>query len=371
MKVGFIGWRGMVGSVLISQMRAADDFSDIEAAFFSTSNAGGNAPPEGSLSSSLLDANDITALSEFDALVSCQGSGYTKEVYPKLRASGWNGYWIDAASALRMADDAIIVLDPVNRGVIDDALERGVKTFVGGNCTVSLMIMALAGLFRENLVQGVHSSTYQAASGAGARAMIELMRQMAALGKISEEVLSDPACTALTLEEAVTAAQRAGNLPSEIFTSALAGSLLPWIDCEVEGGLTREEWKGNAEANKILQTTTGIPIDGICVRVGALRCHSQAFLIQLTQDVALGEIEAILAGENEWVSVVENSQEATLQKLTPTAVTGTLDIPIGRIRKSLFGTNCIEAFSVGDQLLWGAAEPVRRMLRIVHEKAGS
>jgi aspartate-semialdehyde dehydrogenase len=357
----------MVGSVLMERMRAEGDFKGYDPVFFSTSQVGGAGPDVGLPVPSLRDAYDLEALSALDAVVSCQGSDHTNEVYDKLRASGWKGYWIDAASALRMREEAIIVLDPVNRDVIDRGLTSGARTFVGGNCTVSLMLMALSGLFRAGAVEWISTMTYQAASGAGARHMIELIRQMAFLSEVSGATLADPASTALDLDRVVTAGLRGGQIPVESFGAPLAASVIPWIDRAMENGQTREEWKGNAETNKILGTKKPIPVDGLCVRVGAMRCHSQGLTVKLTRDIPLDEVTSMIAGANEWVEVVPNTKEATLRGLTPAAVSGTLAVPIGRLRKMNLGPKYLAAFTCGDQLLWGAAEPIRRILRIVLE----
>ena len=370
LKVGFVGWRGMVGSVLMGRMREEDDFKGYEATFFSTSNVGGQAPDVGLDVPPLQDAYDTKLLSSLDIVVTCQGSGYTKQVYPKLRENGWKGYWIDSSSALRMEEDSIIVLDPVNRSVIDKGLADGIKTYVGGNCTVSLMLMAMSGLFAEGLVEWISSMTYQAASGAGAKNMKELMAQMAALGRVSESFLNDPASSAIELDRAVTDALRSDSFPVENFGVPLAGSLIPWIDSPMENGQTREEWKGYVESNKILQADSPIPVDGVCVRVGAMRCHSQALTIKLKKDVSVSELEAIIAKGNDWVKVIPNEKEITIRELTPAAVSGTLTVPIGRIRKMLMGPEYVAAFTVGDQLLWGAAEPIRRILKIIIEYVG-
>ncbi len=368
LRVGLVGWRGMVGSVLMERMRAENDFALIEPIFFSTSQAGGQAPDVGKDVPALGDANDIAALSKLDAIISCQGGDYTNEVHPKLRAAGFTGYWIDAASALRMKDNAVIVLDPVNRHVIDAGLKAGVKDYIGGNCTVSLMLMGLNGLFQKGWVEWISSMTYQAASGAGAKNMRELLLQSRALAGAAGAGLDDANSDILDLERKVTAAMRDGTLPTKEFGAPLAGSLLAWIDKAVDGGATKEEWKGFAEANKILGTQRPIPIDGLCVRVGALRCHSQALTIKLTQDVPLDEIEAVIRESNEWARVVENTKEATVRELTPTAVTGKMHVPVGRLHKLRMGPSYLGAFTVGDQLLWGAAEPLRRTLRIILEK---
>ncbi|GKX38283.1 MULTISPECIES: aspartate-semialdehyde dehydrogenase [Pectobacterium] len=363
--VGFIGWRGMVGSVLMQRMVEERDFDVIHPVFFSTSQHGEPAPALGGHQGVLQDAYNIEALRALDIIITCQGGDYTNEVYPKLRESGWQGYWIDAASSLRMKDDAIIILDPVNHGVIQQGLDKGIKTFAGGNCTVSLMLMSLGGLFANNLVEWVSAATYQAASGGGARHMRELLTQMGALhGEVAKE-LQDPASAILDIERKVTALTRSGSLPTDNFGVPLAGSLIPWIDKQLDNGQSREEWKGQAETNKILSTSSVIPVDGLCVRVGALRCHSQAFTIKLKKDVALPEIEQLLATHNDWVKVVPNDRDITMRELTPAAVTGTLSTPVGRLRKLNMGPEYLSAFTVGDQLLWGAAEPLRRMLRIL------
>ncbi|WP_444930294.1 aspartate-semialdehyde dehydrogenase [Microbulbifer sp. SSSA002] len=365
-KIGFIGWRGMVGSVLLERMRAEDDFAHIaEPVFFSTSNAGGTAPDIGRPLAPLGDAYDIDALARLDAIVSCQGGDYTKEVFSRLREAGWQGYWIDAASSLRMQDDAVIVLDPVNRDVIDRAIDAGQKNFIGGNCTVSLMLMALGGLFKAGMVEWVTAMTYQAASGAGARNMRELIAQMGALRDGVAAELADPASAILEIDRKVAADMRSAEFPTAEFGAPLAGSLLPWIDSQLDSGQSREEWKAQVEANKILQTQSPIPVDGTCVRIGAMRCHSQAFTIKLKKDLPIADIEQLLNGANDWVRVVPNEREATVQSLTPTAVTGKLDIPVGRLRKLSVGPEYLNAFTVGDQLLWGAAEPLRRILLIL------
>ncbi|MBA0194389.1 aspartate-semialdehyde dehydrogenase [Pectobacterium carotovorum] len=363
--VGFIGWRGMVGSVLMQRMVEERDFDVIHPVFFSTSQHGDAAPALGGHKGVLQDAYNIEALRALDIIITCQGGDYTNEVYPKLRESGWQGYWIDAASSLRMKDDAIIILDPVNHGVIQQGLDKGIKTFAGGNCTVSLMLMSLGGLFANNLVEWVSAATYQAASGGGARHMRELLAQMGTLhGEVAKE-LQDPASAILDIERKVTALTRSGSLPTDNFGVPLAGSLIPWIDKQLDNGQSREEWKGQAETNKILSASSVIPVDGLCVRVGALRCHSQAFTIKLKKDVALPEIEQLLATHNDWVKVVPNDRDITMRELTPAAVTGTLSTPVGRLRKLNMGPEYLSAFTVGDQLLWGAAEPLRRMLRIL------
>jgi len=368
LRVGLIGWRGMVGSVLMQRMRGERDFERLEPVFFSTSNVGGEAPAEAGDQAALKDAKDLRELASCDVLISCQGGEYTAEVYAPLRATGWRGYWIDAASTLRMSDDAAIVLDPVNRRVIDAALARGLRTFAGGNCTVSLMLMAVSSLFQNGLVEWMTTMTYQAASGAGAAKMIELVKQMTCL---TDPARANPSENALELDRLTIAAQRADSLPTREFGVPLAGSLIPWIDREMPGGQTREEWKGMAETNKILGLEPAVPVDGICVRVGTMRCHSQALCIKLTRDLPVPEIEQILARGNPWVRVIPNNQESTLHCLTPTAVSGTLNVPIGRIRKLALGPLFLGAFTVGDQLLWGAAEPLRRTLRIIRDHLGA
>jgi aspartate-semialdehyde dehydrogenase len=363
-KVGFIGWRGMVGSVLMARMQAENDFAHIDPVFFTTSNVGGKGPGESK--EPLKDAKSIADLKRMDAIVTCQGGDYTNEIQPKLRAAGWDGFWIDAASALRMNNDAVIILDPVNMQVIKDALGRGVKNYIGGNCTVSLMLMALHGLFKEGLIEWMTAMTYQAASGAGAQNMRELIAQMGAAHASAGELLADPASAILEIDRRVADTLRGAALPKEHFGVALAGSLIPWIDKEMDNGQSREEWKGQAEGNKILgRENRPIPIDGICVRIGAMRCHSQALTIKLTRDLPLSEIEAILASANDWVKVIPNTREASVRELTPVAVTGSLNVPVGRLRKLNLGGQYLSAFTVGDQLLWGAAEPLRRMLRVL------
>lgn len=366
-RVGFVGWRGMVGSVLLQRMQTEGDFTTIEPVFFSTSQVGGKAPDVGKDAPALGDAHDVKALCELDAVVTCQGGDYTRRVHPELRKAGFKGHWIDAASALRMDDQACIVLDPVNRKVIDRALQDGVRDFIGGNCTVSLMLMGMAGLFQQGWVEWVSSMTYQAASGAGARNMRELVAQMRALGLAAGEALDDPASQILDIDRAVTDELRSASFPTEQFGAPLAGSLLGWIDKAVDGGGTREEWKGHVEANKLLQTDPEIPIDGICVRVGAMRSHSQGLTVKLRKDVPLDEIEAVIAEGTAWTKLVPNHKEDTLKQLTPAAVTGTLDIPVGRLHKLRMGPDYLGALTVGDQLLWGAAEPLRRVLRIILE----
>jgi aspartate-semialdehyde dehydrogenase len=369
--VGMVGWRGMVGSVLMDRMVQEGDFDLIEPLFFSTSNAGGQAPAQAKNETRLQNASDIAALSRCDIIITCQGGDYTKEVYPKLRAAGWKGHWIDAASALRMADHAVIILDPVNRTVIDQALARGGRDWIGGNCTVSLMLMAMGGLFQHQLVEWVSAMTYQAASGAGAQNMRELLQQMGALHDAVKTELADPASAILDIDRKVSATMRSAAFPTQNFrNTALAGSLIPWIDVPVEHGQSKEEWKGGAECNKILgnppfRAAGSIPIDGLCVRIGAMRCHSQGLTVKLKKNVPLDEVHDILAQANDWVKVVPNQREITERELTPAAVTGTLTVPVGRLHKLAMGDDYLGAFTVGDQLLWGAAEPLRRMLRIL------
>lgn len=366
MKVGIVGWRGMVGSVLMQRMMEEGDFKiGIEPVFFSTSQAGQPAPMN---AGTLKSAEDIAELKKLDIIITCQGGDYSKAVHPELRKQGWNGYWIDAASTLRMEDHAVIILDPINRNVIDTALANGQKDFIGGNCTVSLMLMALGGLFRANLVEWLTSMTYQAASGAGAPNMRELLCQMGALNGVVAEELKNPGSAILEIDKKVSAALRDGTLPTKEFGFPLAGSVLPWIDREVEDGQSREELKGFQETNKILGTTNPIPVDGICVRVSAMRCHSQAITLKLNKDLPLAEIESLIANDNQWVKLIPNNKADTLAGLTPAAVSGTLSVPVGRVRKMKMGPQYVQAFTCGDQLLWGAAEPLRRMLRILAEK---
>ena len=367
MKVGFVGWRGMVGSVLMQRMQEENDFAHIpEAVFFTTSNVGGAAPDLGQSAKTLLDAGNIAELAKMDIIVTCQGGDYTKSVFQPLRDAGWAGYWIDAASSLRMNDDAVIVLDPVNRSVIDDALKNGVKNYIGGNCTVSLMLMALGGLFQNDLVEWATSMTYQAASGAGAKNMRELIEGMGAVHSQVAAELADPASAILNIDRKVSDFLRSDAYPQAQFGVPLAGSLIPWIDADLGNGQSKEEWKGGVETNKILgRSANPMVVDGLCVRVGAMRCHSQALTLKLKQDLPVAEIERILASANDWVKVVPNEKEASIHELTPAKVTGTLSVPVGRIRKMGMGGEYISAFTVGDQLLWGAAEPLRRMLRIV------
>ena len=371
-RVGLIGWRGMVGSVLVQRMLAEGDFGFIEPTFFSTSQAGGKGPDIGRETGPVADAKSIEQLAACDVLISCQGGDYTNEIHPQLRAAGWDGYWIDAASALRMKDDAVLILDPVNRPVIDAALAAGRRDWIGGNCTVSLMLMAMGGLFRAGLVEWVTAMTYQAASGAGAANMRELVAQMGRTHDAVKPLLDDPASAILDIDREVAETMRGDGFPVQNFGHPLAGSLLPWIDKDLGDGQSKEEWKGMAETNKILgREANPVPVDGICVRIGAMRCHSQALTVKLTRDVPLSDVEQILAGANDWVRVVPNEREATLAGLTPTAVTGTLSVPVGRLRKLPMGGEYLAAFTVGDQLLWGAAEPLRRMLRILLEAQGA
>lgn len=367
LNVGLVGWRGMVGSVLMGRMEEEGDFDLINPVFFTTSQAGQKAPVFGGVDAgNLQDGFDVSALTKLDVVITCQGGDYTKEVYPKLRAAGWDGYWIDAASSLRMDDDAIIVLDPVNLDVIQDGIRSGVKTYVGGNCTVSLMLMALGGLFEKDLIEWISPMTYQAASGSGAKHMRELIAQMGAVRDNVEGLLDDPASAILEIDKQTAEFIRSADYPKDQFGVPLAGSLIPYIDTQLESGQSREEWKAQVETNKILGTSaTPTPIDGICVRVGAMRCHSQALTIKLKKDLPVSEIESILASANDWVKVIPNDREVTMDELTPAKVTGTLSVPVGRIRKLSMGPEYISAFTVGDQLLWGAAEPLRRMLRIL------
>ena len=366
MKLGFVGWRGMVGSVLLNRMQEENDFAGIEeTVFFTTSQKGQSAPMN---SGTLQDASDISLLSKLDVILTCQGGDYTKAIYPELRKSGWKGYWIDAASTLRMEPNAVIILDPVNRNVIDEALAKGIKDYIGGNCTVSLMLMALGGLFRAGVVEWITSMTYQAASGAGAPNMRELLSQMGTLHGSVAEMLANPASAILEIDRRVSATLRSDDFPKKAFGYPLAGNVLPWIDREVEDGQSREEWKGYAETNKILGTSSPIPVDGICVRVGAMRCHSQALTIKLNRDIPMADIENLTANDNQWVRFVPNTKADSLANLTPAAISGTLAVPVGRLRKMRMGPQYLSAFTCGDQLLWGAAEPLRRMLRILVEK---
>ncbi|MCW8193253.1 aspartate-semialdehyde dehydrogenase [Proteobacteria bacterium 005FR1] len=367
MRVGFVGWRGMVGSVLMDRMVAEKDFDGIEPVFFTTSNVGGTGPDIGVETPALKDAMDVRELLPMDVIISCQGGDYTSDIHPQLRKEGWNGYWIDAASTLRMAEDSIIVLDPVNRDVIKNGLARGVKDYIGGNCTVSLMLMGLGGLFREGLVEWMTAMTYQAASGAGAQAMRELIGQMGAIHGSVADKLADPSSAILEIDRQVVETMRSSSFPVENTVAPLAGSVLPYIDKQLDNGQSKEEWKGQVEANKILGRSQPIPIDGICVRMGSMRCHSQALTIKLTRDVPLSDIESIIASSNEWATVIPNDRDESLKKLTPTSVSGTMSVPVGRMRKMNMGPQYLSAFTVGDQLLWGAAEPLRRMLRILRE----
>ena len=369
MRVGLVGWRGMVGSVLMQRMREERDFDLIEPVFFTTSQVGGKGPDIGRDIPALKDARNIAELKAMDAIISTQGGDYTTEIFGQLRAAGWKGYWIDAASTLRMEQDSVIILDPVNQHVIKDALVKGGKDFIGGNCTVSLMLMALGGLFRENMVDWISAMTYQAASGAGAQNMRELLNQMGAAHKVARSLLDDPASAILDIDREVAGVLRDDAFPTANFGVPLAGSLIPWIDKDLGNGQSKEEWKARAETNKILGLADGqVNIDGLCVRIGAMRCHSQALTVKLMQDVPMDEIEAIIAAHNDWVKVVPNQREVSMTDLTPAAVTGTLTVPVGRMRKLYMGGEYLSAFTVGDQLLWGAAEPLRRMLRILVEE---
>ena len=368
-RVGLIGWRGMVGSVLMQRMLEERDFDLIEPVFFTTSNVGGQGPAIGKDVAPLKDAYNIDELKSLDVILTCQGGDYTNEVFPKLREAGWNGYWIDAASSLRMADDSVIVLDPVNRKVIDQSLDAGTKNYIGGNCTVSLMLMALGGLYEAGLVEWMSAMTYQAASGAGAQNMRELIKQMGAIHGAVADDLANPASAILDIDRKVAETMRGEGFPVDSFGVPLAGSLIPYIDKELPNGQSREEWKGQAETNKILgRIKSPIPVDGLCVRIGAMRCHSQALTIKLNKDVPLADIEGLISQHNPWVKLVPNTREASIRDLGPTAVTGTLNVPIGRLRKLNMGSQYLGAFTVGDQLLWGAAEPLRRMLRILLER---
>jgi len=362
--VGLVGWRGMVGSVLIDRMTAEGDFDVIEPMFFSTSNAGGKAPAQAKAHTTLQDAHDIEALKRCDIVITAQGGDYTTEVFPKLRAAGWDGYWIDAASTLRMKDDAVIVLDPVNDDVIQRALAKGVKNYIGGNCTNSILLMGLGGLFKAGLVEWVSSMTYQAASGGGANHMRELLKGMGVVHNAVEEELRTPASAILDIDRKVAETIR-NDVPTEFFGAPLAGGLIPWIDAQLDNGQSKEEWKGQAEVNKILDTPSVIPVDGLCVRIGAMRCHSLALTLKLKQDLPLAEIEAIIKGGNPWVKWVPNERAVTVKELTPAAITGGLEVGVGRVRKLNMGPEYVSAFVIGDQLLWGAAEPLRRMMRIL------
>ena len=366
LRVGIVGWRGMVGSVLVQRMREERDFDHVEPVFFSTSQAGGRGPAIGRDSGPVGEATDLEALGALPVIVSCQGGDYTSEVYPKLRRSGWKGYWIDAARTLRMANDAVIILDPVNMPLIKDAVAKGTRNYIGGNCTVSLMLMGVAGLFRHDQVEWMTAMTYQAASGAGAANVRELVEQMARVGDSARLMLDDPAAAVLEIDRSVTDAIRSPALPRRHIGYPLAANLLPWIDEDLGNGQSREEWKGQAETNKILaRNGSAVPVDGVCVRVGAMRCHSQALTIKLRRPVPIDEIEGMLAEANDWVKVVPNRREESLAELTPAAVTGKLSVAVGRLRKLPMGGDYLAAFTVGDQLLWGAAEPLRRMLRIL------
>jgi aspartate-semialdehyde dehydrogenase len=368
LRAGIVGWRGMVGSVLVQRMREERDFDHVEPVFFSTSQAGGKGPDIGRPLEPVKNAMDVAELAKLPVILSCQGGDYTSEIYPRLRREGWKGYWIDAASALRMNDDAVIVLDPVNLPLIESALARGVKNYIGGNCTVSLMLMGMAGLFQRDEVEWMTTMTYQAASGAGAANMRELVEQMARIGEAAKPLLDDPAAGILDIDRAVTEAIRSPALPRQNFGHPLAASLLAWIDKDLGNGQSREEWKGQAETNKILGSNgRSIPVDGVCVRIGAMRCHSQALTIKLRRPLPLDEIAGMLAEANDWVKVVPNRREETLAELSPAAVTGKLSVPVGRLRKLPMGEEYLSAFTVGDQLLWGAAEPLRRMLRLLLE----
>lgn len=366
-RVGFVGWRGMVGSVLMERMREENDFDLIdEPVFFTTSQAGQKGPDIGKDIPLLKDATDLDELKKMEAIVTCQGGGYTNQVFSELRKSGWDGYWIDAASSLRMEEESTIVLDPVNSDVIEQALADGKKDFIGGNCTVSLMLMGLGGLFQNDLVEWMSAMTYQAASGAGAKNMRELLSQMGSLHDSVSDLLEDPASAILDIDSRVTEIMRSDAFPTNNFGVPLGGSLIPWIDTKLDNGQSREEWKGQAETNKILgRENNPIPIDGICVRIGAMRSHSQALTIKLSKDVPMDEIEAMLQEANDWSKVVTNDREITVDELTPAKVTGTLSVPVGRLRKMNMGPGYLSAFTVGDQLLWGAAEPIRRMLMIL------
>jgi aspartate-semialdehyde dehydrogenase len=371
---GLVGWRGMVGSVLIDRMQAEGDFGLIEPVFFSTSNVGGAAPAQAKTERKLLDAFDIAALKRCDIIITAQGGDYTTEVFPKLRAAGWKGHWIDAASTLRMKSDAVIILDPVNLPVIQKALAKGGLNWIGGNCTVSCMLMGVGALFKAGWVEWMNTMTYQAASGGGAAHMRELLTQFGSLNASVRALLDDPKSAILDIDRRIVDAQRSLTAhQTENFGVPLAGSLIPWIDKDLGNGVSREEWKGAAETNKILGQgegfgTLGVPVDGFCVRVGAMRCHSQALLFKLKKDVPLADIETAIRNDNEWVKVVANTKEATSRELTPVAVSGTMTIPVGRLRKMAMGPEYLGAFTIGDQLLWGAAEPLRRMLRILVER---
>ncbi|MFO1385169.1 MAG: aspartate-semialdehyde dehydrogenase [Chitinivorax sp.] len=368
MRVGLVGWRGMVGSVLMQRMKEENDFDTIEPIFFTTSNVGGKGPDIGKDVPPLKDAKNIDELKAMDVIITCQGGDYTTEIHPKLRAAGWNGYWIDAASTLRMVDGAEIILDPVNRNVIDAALAKGGKDFIGGNCTNSLMLMGVGGLFKAGLVEWVSSMTYQAASGAGAQNMRELISQMGAAHASVADLLANPSSAILEIDRKLAETMRSSQYPTDQFGVPLAGSLIPWIDKQLDNGQSKEEWKGQAEVNKILGTAQTIPVDGLCVRIGAMRCHSLALTIKLNKDLPLAEIESLIQGGNQWVKFVPNQREISMRELTPTSITGGLQVGVGRVRKLNMGPEYVSAFVCGDQLLWGAAEPLRRMLRILQER---
>ncbi|MBS0293614.1 MAG: aspartate-semialdehyde dehydrogenase [Proteobacteria bacterium] len=362
--VGLVGWRGMVGSVLMDRMQAEGDFDLIEPVFFSTSNAGGKAPAMAKAHTQLKDANDVAELAKCDIIITCQGGDYTKEVFPKIRAAGWQGHWIDAASALRMEGDAVIVLDPVNDGLIKNKLAAGGRNWIGGNCTNSILLMGLAGLFKADLVEWVSSMTYQAASGGGANHMRELLKGMGVVYGSVADLLATPSSAILEIDRKVAQTIRQ-DVPTEFFGAPLAGGLIPWIDSQLDNGQSKEEWKGQAEVNKILGTAATIPVDGLCVRIGAMRCHSLALTLKLKKDLPLSEIESLIQGGNPWVKFVANDKALTVKELTPAAITGGLDVGVGRVRKLNMGPEYVSAFVIGDQLLWGAAEPLRRMLRIL------
>ncbi len=369
MRVGFIGWRGMVGSVLMGRMNEEKDFHFIDPVFFTTSNVGGKGPNIGKDVPALKDAKNVDELKNMEIIVSCQGGDYTSDIYPKLRGAGWKGYWIDAASTLRMEKDAIIILDPVNLSVIKSGMAKGIKNYIGGNCTVSLMLMALGGLYEQGLVEWMTAMTYQAASGAGANNMRELLKQMGSIYGTVKPLLDDPSGAILEIDRKVADHIRSDSYPREFFGVPLAGSVIPWIDKQLENGQSKEEWKGQAETNKILGCEgKPIPIDGTCVRVGAMRCHSQALTVKMPKDVPLDEITDMISKHNRWVKVIPNVREVTIKELTPASITGTLTVPVGRLRKMNMGPTFLNAFTCGDQLLWGAAEPLRRMLRIIVEK---
>jgi aspartate-semialdehyde dehydrogenase len=372
LKVGFVGWRGLVGSVLLDRMRACGDFEGLVSGFFTTSNVGGDAPqvPGTKITSKLLDAFDISALADYEVIITCQGGDYTSAVHPRLRESGWSGYWIDAASALRMEDSTVLILDPINADVITQGLAEGHRDYCGANCTVSLMLMGLGGLFKAGLVEWVTSMTYQAASGAGAQSMRELAVQMRQLSSAADAHINNPAASALDIDRAISTAMSSTDFPTDEIGAPLAGSLLPWIDKPMKNGQSREEWKAFAEGNKILASQRPVPMDGVCVRVATMRCHAQAFTMKLTRNASLDEITTLISEAHPWVYVVENTPQASKALLTPANVTGKLDIPVGRLRKLSMGEDYLTAFSVGDQLLWGAAEPLRRMLRIPRTHMG-